>query len=134
MFLIVRKLLYNVVLIAAVQQCKSVIIAYMCVYIYIYIYSLALESSYPPLFHPSRSLQSTRLGSLCYIAISHNLHIHYSVYMSKVLSQIVLPSPSPIGSTSLFSTRFISTICLNSIYMHQYMIFVFSLSDLFCSI
>ena len=35
LFLIGRKLLYNVVLIAAVQQCQSVIIAHMCVYIYI---------------------------------------------------------------------------------------------------
>ena len=37
--------------------------------LYVYIYPLSIESSPPPL-HPSRSSQSTKLSSLCYIAIS----------------------------------------------------------------
>ena len=50
-----------------------------------------------------------------------------SVHMSMVLSQFFLPSPSPVVSTSLFcslcihfflANRFISTIFLDSIYMH----------------
>ena len=42
--------------------------------------------SLPPLHspHPSRSSQSTRLGSLCYIATSHYL-THDSVYMSVLV-------------------------------------------------
>ena len=50
-FLIWGKLLYNVVLVSAIQQCKSDIIMHIL----------------PP-FPPSRSSQSARLGSLCYIA------------------------------------------------------------------
>ena len=44
-FLIGGKLLYNVVLVFAIQKCKSAIIFY--IYIYIYIYPLLLKSSSP---------------------------------------------------------------------------------------
>ena len=54
--------LYNAVMVSAVHQHELVII--------IYIYPLPLETP-PPQFHPSRSSQSTRLGSLCCTAASH---------------------------------------------------------------
>ena len=44
-FLIGGKLLYNVVLVSAIQQCKSVII--------LYIYELSSLSNFPPLPHPT---------------------------------------------------------------------------------
>ena len=81
LFLIGGKLLYNFVLVSAVQQHESVILIYiyMCLYIYIYIYVYICIYIYIPslpLFpllpssHPSRSSQSSRLGSLCYLATS----------------------------------------------------------------
>ena len=57
-----------------------------------------------------------RLGSLCYLAASCYF-THDSVYLSRLLSQFVPPSPSPAVSTSTFSARFIKTIFLDSIYM-----------------
>ena len=55
-------MLYNVVLVSAVQQSESTI----C--IHISPYPLPLE---PPLSHPSRLSESTELISLCYAAASH---------------------------------------------------------------
>ena len=60
-----------------------------------------------------------------------------SVYVSTLLSELVPPSPSRIVSTSPFSVYisvptlcvFISTIFLDSLHTHSYMIFAFSLSD-----
>ena len=40
-----------------------------------------------------------------------------SVYMSMLLSQFVPPSPSPTVTASPFSTRLISTIFLDSMYV-----------------
>ena len=73
-FLICGKLLYNSVLVSAIQQYKSVII----IYIYIYIPSLLSLLLLPPP-HPSRSSQSARLGSLGYIATSHLLSVLHMV-------------------------------------------------------
>ena len=76
------------------------------IYIYMYIYSLLFEPACPFPSHTSRSLQNARLGSLCYTAASHYLSILLKldrVYISMLLSQFVLPSPSPIVSTSPFS-------------------------------
>ena len=42
---------------------------------------------------------------------------HDSVYMSMLLSQFTPPSPSPTATASPFSTRLISTIFLDSIYV-----------------
>ena len=53
-------LLYSVVLVSAIQQQESV-------YIYIYIYIPPLKPPSPSHPTPSRSSQSSRLGSLCYI-------------------------------------------------------------------
>ena len=116
---------------------------YMC--IYIYIYSLIFEPACPLPFHPSRSLQDARLGSLCYTTASHYLSVlftHVRVYMSMLLSHFVLPSPSPlcphVHSLCLCchffpANRFISTIFLDSIYIYIYALIYdscFSLSDL----
>ena len=57
-------MLYDVVLVSAVQQSESAI------YIYPHIPSL-LSLPPPSLSHPSRSSQSTELISLCYAAASH---------------------------------------------------------------
>ena len=60
-------MLYNVVLVFAVQQCKSAIS--------IHISSPSEPPSHPP-SHPSRSPQSTELSSLPYTAASHSLSFH----------------------------------------------------------
>ena len=59
----------------AVQQCNIAIT--------IYIYHLLLEPpSRPPPSHLCRSSQSSRLGSMCYTATSHQLSIlHLIVYI-----------------------------------------------------
>ena len=72
-FFIGRKLLYNVVLAFC---CTTTRISHN----YTYITSLSSLPP-PPLFHPSRSSQSARLGPLCYIAASHQLSVlHIAVY------------------------------------------------------
>ena len=104
-------MLYNVVLVSAVQQHRSVIVIYVCVYVYmcvcvymcmcvymcVYIYVCVCICvcvyvcvcvcvcvcvyPLPPVspLHPSRSSQSTRLGSLCYPAASRQLSILQTV-------------------------------------------------------
>ena len=52
------KLLYNIVLVFAVQQSESAIIN-------IYIFSLLSFHPFLTKFHPSKSSESTRIGSLC---------------------------------------------------------------------
>ena len=55
--------------------------------------------------NPCRSSQNARLGSLCYIATSHQLSILCSeigIFMSMLRSQFIPPSPSPDVSTNLF--------------------------------
>ena len=44
----------------------------VCVYIYIYIERERERETLPPI-HPSRSSQSTRLGSLCYTPVLHHM-------------------------------------------------------------
>ena len=46
--------------------------------LYVYIYPLPVEPL-PPLSHPSRSSQSTKLDSLCYIAASDSVQFSRSV-------------------------------------------------------
>ena len=76
-FLIGGNLLYNIVLVSALQH-KSVII--ICL-------SLPVESPSLPPSHPSRSSQSTKLGSLCYTATSHYLfYIWQCICQSQFLS------------------------------------------------
>ena len=73
-----------------------------------YTYTLSL-SGLPPLppFHPSRSSQSARLGSLCYTATSRQLSIlHLIVY-------IPLMATFSIGPThSLLNCVHKSTLCI----------------------
>ena len=94
-------------------------------------YPLQLESpSYPPSpSNPSRSSQSDRLGSPCYITVSHQLsNLHMIVYICQCYS---LDSSHPLLSPlcpedcplhlhlySCPSNMFISTIFLNPIYIY----------------
>ena len=78
-FLIGRKLLYNIVLVSAVQQYKPVIIilVYENQYHLLVIYITSFLRFPPlPLSHPSRSSsQSIRLGSLHYTVTSYQLSV-----------------------------------------------------------
>ena len=87
--------------------------------------------SLPPIpsSYLSRSSQSARLGSLCYIATSHQLSIlkHMIVYICQCyflyLSHPLLPSLCPevhslhLCLHSFSANRLINTIFLDSIYM-----------------
>ena len=69
--------------------------------LYVYIYPLCLGPPSPPPSHPSRSLQSTELSSLCYTAGSYQLSIlHMVVYICQSQS----PNSYPSMSTCRFST------------------------------
>ena len=85
----------------------------------------------PPLppSHHSRSSQSIKLGSLCYVATSHQLSIwHMVVYTCQCYflhsSYSLLPPLHPqvcslyLCLHSFLANRFINTIFLCSIYMH----------------
>ena len=69
-----------------------------------------------------------------YIKLAPVIHFTYgNTYVSLLFSQIILPSPSPTESKSLFFTslapllpnRIIGTIFLYSIHMHEYTVLVF---------
>ena len=90
--------------------------------------------------HPARLSQSTSFRSpASYSKLSLAIYFTYgNVYVSMLLSQFIPPFSSLTVSTSLFSipclhcwltSRFISTIFLNSIYVLIYDI-CFSFSDL----
>ena len=67
---------------------------YVCVCVCVYLPSLPLESPSPPPSHPSRSSQSTRLDSLCYIAASHCLsilHMITDLFFEKIYIRWKLP-------------------------------------------
>ena len=87
---------------------------------YTYIPSLP---SLPPLrllppSHPSMSSWRARLGSLCYIATSHQLSVLHMIYMSILLSSFVSLFPSLIVSTNPFSIS--ASPFLPCKYVHQY--------------
>ena len=68
----------------------------------------------PHTFHPYRSLQSARLGSLCYTAASHHLSVlHMLAHTCNLPSQPALPSPSSAVSTSPFSTSHLHFFSIN---------------------
>ena len=103
----------------------------------VYIYPFLLgPPSQPPLCHPSRSSQSSELSSLSYIAASHSCLFHtwqciYSVLLSHFIPSSSLSTPCPsvhslhLQLYSCPTNRFICTIFLDSIYMSEYLIFVF---------
>ena len=109
-------------------------------------YPLQFEPpSYPPSpSNPSRSSQSDRLGSLCYITVSHqlsNLHMIgyicqcYSLDSSHPLLFPLCPEDCPLHLHlySCPSNMFISTIFLNPIYIYVsiwYLFFSFCLTSL----
>ena len=121
-------MLYNYVFISAICQHESTIGIYMSP-----LSLTSLPSPTPP--HPSRLSQAPDLSSLCHTVNSIWLsNWHMAMYMiqcySPNLSQPLLPWLCPQVCSSLplhyyTKNRFISTIFLDSIYMHSYTIFVF---------
>ena len=87
-------MLYCAVLVSAIQQRASAII--------IHIFP-PLGPPSPTTIHPSRSSQSTRLGSLCYVATSRQLSVlHTIVYLEKAT---ILKDPcTPVFIVALFVT------------------------------
>ena len=85
-------LIYNAMLVSAIQQCESAII----------IHKSPLSSASLLSLHPTPL--GTRLGSLYYTATSHQLSIlsMVCVYMLMLLSPFIPLSPSPTVSTSPF--------------------------------
>ena len=117
---------HNVVLVSAVQKYESTI------YIYTHIPSFLNHLPTPP-SRLSRWSQSTRLSSLCSTATSHQLFIlhevmytcqHYSLNLSHPLLCLQVRSLY-LQLYSCPGNRFISTVFLDPIYMHYYVIFVF---------
>ena len=88
-------ILYNIVLVSAVQQHESVISIHI---------PLPLEPSSHSSSHPSMLSHSTKLSSLYYTATSHMSILHMVVYMSVLHSQFIAPSPyTPVSTyVSLF--------------------------------
>ena len=126
LFLIGRRLLYNVVLVSVGQQHASALSIHT--HTHTHIYPLPLEPPPQPPSHPSRASQSTRLSSLCAIAASHGYFTHGSVYISTLLFNPSHPffprcvrKCIPYLCLCLYScpaNRFINTIFLDAIYMH----------------
>ena len=72
---------------------------YTCIHI-----SIPPEPSSHPPPHPSRLSQSTGLSSLLYSNFPLAIYFTYgNVYVSTLPFQFIPPSPSPTGSTSLYS-------------------------------
>ena len=111
-FLIEELLLYNIVLVSAVQHSGSAMYRH-----------ISHPSWTPPPLpsHPSRSPQSTELSSLCGTAASHQLSIwHMVVCICHCYSKFVplpLPVPSPV-STRLFCTS--ASLVLPCKYVNPY--------------
>ena len=109
---IVVQLVYNVVLVSAVQQSES-----------------ATQIHVHPPFLISflfMSLQSTEQSSVCYTTASNQMSILYivtihSVYMSISISQII-PTPlcSPLVSTCLFSMSVSLFLLCKEYHLYQF--------------
>ena len=118
LFLIGGKLPYSVVLVSAIYQHESAVRLYM---------SSPSWTSLPP---RTTLLGYHRVPDLSFLPHTENYHwlsnfIYGNIYVSMVLSQFVPFSPSHSESKSLClylhcypANRFISTIFLDSIYMH----------------
>ena len=111
-----------------------------------HMYLLPFEPPSPLTSHPSRS---TRLGSLCYTAASHYLSVLHMILcicrcyffnssyplLTFSLFPLLCPqvhSPS-LHLLSFHVSRFISAICLDSVYIYiniQYLFFSFWLTSL----
>ena len=76
----------NVVLVSAIQQCKSAIIIHM---------PPPSLVSLPFPSHPFRSSQSARLGSLCYTAPSHQVSILHLMLLSPFTPLSLSPPLCP---------------------------------------
>ena len=89
LFLIGGKLLYNVALVSAVRQCESAMNKHI---------SPPSWASLPFPSQPSRSSQSTRMGSLCYIASSHQLVILHMIVCTYQDYFLHSSHPLPLSS------------------------------------
>ena len=99
------QLLYNVVLVSAVQWSESA---------EVYIYPLPPEPPSSP-SHPSRSSQSTELSSLCRTAASHVvvcIHQCYSLHLCHLLLPGLCPQVCSLSLCLQYcpANRFISTL------------------------
>ena len=96
-------------LVSAIQQCQSAII--------IHIYSPSW-APYAPTLHPSKSSQSTRLASLCYIAASHQLssfHLIVYIYIDATFSiHSTLSFPNCVYKSILYFCIFIPSLQIGS--------------------
>ena len=107
-------MLYNVVLVSAVQQSES-----------------AIRMHISPLCHRSALSRAP-----CAPSSLVDCSIHSSACMPTLLSQSTPPPHSPLGVHTIcslhpclhfcFANRFICTIFLDSTYMHLYTILIFS--------
>ena len=106
-------MLYNIALVSAIQQHESATSVHM--------FPPYWTSLSPPtLSHPSRLSQSNRF-ELPESYSKFPLDVYFTngnVYVSRVLSQFIPPSPSPPGSTSLFSMS--ASPLLPCRQVHQY--------------
>jgi len=118
------KLLYSIVFVSTIKH-ESVIT--VCVCVCVFLPSWASLQLPPSPSCPFRSSQSARLGSLCYIATSHQISVLYMImYICRCyflhLSHSLPPLLGPLVHSLYLSlhsfpaNRFISTI-LDSIYM-----------------
>ena len=121
------KLLYNVLLVSDVPQCKSAVIKHTSPPFWV-----SLPCPTPtPLYHH----RGLGWAPVLHSNFSQAVYFTYGgVYMLMLLSPFTPLSPSPLGAQvnsvhlslhSFPANRFINNIFLDSIYMHQYTLFVF---------
>ena len=84
------KSLYNFVLVSAIQWHERVMLIHTHTHTHTHTH-IPFHLSLPllPQLHPSRSLQSTKVGSLCNLANSH-CFTYDSVYMSMLLKGVAM--------------------------------------------
>ena len=97
-FLQVKGTLFFLLSIITLQCCVSFCCTMMWISYSIHIIPLPSWTSLPAfrILYPPRSPQSTKLSSLCFLAVSHQLFVlHMVECMCQSTSQFVQPSPFP---------------------------------------
>ena len=114
------QLIYNVVLVSAVQQSKSAI--------HIHISTLFQVP------FPIRSLQSIEQSSLCYTVGSYYLfYIQQCVYVSPNLPVYPSPTLSSLVTISLFSTSMTLFLFCKQVHLYHFFQLLFSLNSVLMS-
>ena len=101
------------------------------------LYPLHLAPLSPFPFHPSRSFQIIRLGFLLYSSFpldTYQYFTHDSLSVSMLLSQFVLPSPSPPAYTSPFPMSASTFLLCKYIHLHYFPRFYIYMCVLICDI